>query len=83
MVSDPSQRRFGPWSPGLDPGERLARFRSLAGISAAFLGSGHRLVASLRAAETGDAAAGERATRRRMLSVFGAITWPRLSGTSH
>jgi hypothetical protein len=85
MASDPSQR-FGPWSPGLEPGERVAQFRSLAGISASFLGSGHPLVASLRAAETGDADAGERAirdlhdvpalTRRRMLSVFGAITWP-------
>jgi hypothetical protein len=89
MAGDPSQR-FGPWSPGLEPGERLARFRSLAGISASFLGSSHPLIAALRAAESGDAAAGERAirdlddipalTKRRLLSVFSAVTFPSAKG---
>jgi hypothetical protein len=77
---------FGPWSPAVDPTERGKQFRSLAALAAVFFGTQHGLVSELRAAE-GDAAAAARAlalldttptlTRRRMLSVFGAITWRR------
>jgi hypothetical protein len=73
---------FGPWVDGRDPVERKAQFRALAGICACFAGSGHRVVASLRAAEHDDGAA-ETAraefeampalTRRRILSVFAKI----------
>jgi len=44
---------FGPWSPGVDPVERVAQLRSLAGLAAVFCGSHHPLVAELRAAENG------------------------------
>jgi len=79
---------FGPWSPGLtDDTERRCQFRSLAALTAIFFGIGHILVGELRDAEHGDAYASQRAfdlinclpsrSRRKMLSVFGAITWPR------
>jgi hypothetical protein len=78
---------FGPWSPDLcDAAERKAQFRSLATSAAAFLGSGHPLVAALRRAENDDAAAAEALAlldttptliRRRMLSVFGAVNYRR------
>jgi hypothetical protein len=48
---------FGPWVLGIDPGERTAQFRTLAALSAAFLGSSHPLVAELRNAERDQAAA--------------------------
>jgi hypothetical protein len=77
---------FGPWVAGIDPAEREKQFRSLAALAAVFLGSSHQLVAELRAAET-DPEAAARAlelidavpslTRRRLLSVFGSVTWPR------
>ena len=75
---------FGPWVADLDPVERAKQFRSLAALSAVFLGSGHPLVAELRAAETSEEAAAQALelinhipslTRRTLLSVFGAITW--------
>jgi hypothetical protein len=78
---------FGPWVSHIDPIERGKQFRSLTALAAVFLGSQHQLVAALRAAETDDGEAAERAlellnrvpalTRRRMLSVFGSATWPR------
>jgi len=77
---------FGPFLPHLERVEKVAQFRSLATSAAAFLGSGHPLVAALRQAETDDAAADKALalldatptlTRRKMLSVFGAVTWPR------
>jgi hypothetical protein len=58
----------------------------LACLSAAFFGASHPLVTELRAAETDVEAAAlalalldstPTLTRRRMLSVFGAVTWPR------
>jgi hypothetical protein len=77
--------RFGPWVAGIDPVERGKQFRSLAALTAAFFGSEHRLVLELRQAES-DADAAARAldlldklpslTKRRLLSVFGSITWP-------
>jgi hypothetical protein len=73
---------FGPWSPRVDPVERIAQFRSLAALAAVLVGSAHPLVAELRAAET-DRDAAERAlklldgmpslTRRRLIATFGAI----------
>jgi hypothetical protein len=76
---------FGPWSPDLDPTERVAEFRSLASLSALLVGSGNPLVAALRLAEQ-DTAAAVRAlelleelpalTRRRLLSTFGAVQYP-------
>ena len=76
---------FGPWSPGLtDSAERKAQFRSLAALSAAFLGANHEIVSTLRHAENDDAAAARALalldstptlTRRRILSVFGRVTW--------
>lgn len=79
---------WGPWSPGIvDDVERGKQFRSLQALTAIFFGSGHTLVGELRDAEHGDAYASQRAlnlinclpsrSRRKMLSVFGAITWPR------
>jgi hypothetical protein len=80
----PASPLFGPWSPDVPPGERIAQLRSLAALAAVFLGSGHQLVVELRAAETDDKAA-QRAfelidyvltlTRRRMLSAFSSVTW--------
>jgi hypothetical protein len=77
--------RFGPWVAGIDAVERAKQFRSLAALAAAFCGSGSELALALRAAEQ-DLIAAPRAlellgkmpalTRRRMLSVFGAVTWP-------
>jgi hypothetical protein len=76
---------FGPWSPGLnDPVERGKQFRSLAALSAAFLGANHEIVSTLRHAENDDAAAARALelldrtpslTRRRLLSVFSRVTW--------
>jgi hypothetical protein len=75
---------FGPWSPGLDPIERRAQLRSLATLAAAFLGSSAPVVAALRAAERDEAAAAHALQllntvpalkRRRLLSVFGAVTY--------
>jgi hypothetical protein len=76
---------FGPWAPGIDPGERMAQFRTLAVLAAAFNGSSHPLVAELRNAER-DPAAAERAleifnalpalTLRRILLTWGGTMWP-------
>jgi hypothetical protein len=79
---------FGPWSPNaaVDHIERGKQFRSLAMGAAVFFGANHPLVRELRCAETdNDAAARALAmldttptlTRRRLLSVFGSVTWPR------
>lgn len=77
---------FGPWVPGLEPGERTAQLRCLAGLAAVFRGSRDPLVAALREAEH-DAAALARASeliermpalvKRKLLSTFGSVTWPR------
>jgi hypothetical protein len=77
---------FGPWAPHVDGVERGKQFRSLAALAATFFGTGHPIVHELRCAET-DPEAAARAlalldatptlTRRRMLSVFGSVTWPR------
>jgi len=75
---------FGPWSPSVDPVERLAQLRSLAALAEVSVGSDHRLVAELLAAER-DRDAAERAlalldalpspTRRRLLSTFSTVTF--------
>jgi hypothetical protein len=77
---------FGPWGPDvIDPTERVAQLRSLAALSAIFLGSHHELVVTLRAGETDETAAARALelldhvpslTKRRLLSTFGTITWP-------
>jgi hypothetical protein len=76
---------FGPWAPDIAPEERRRQFRSLAALAAAFTGSGSALVVAMRAAELDDAAAARALevlnglpalTRRRILSTFGAVTWP-------
>jgi hypothetical protein len=76
---------FGPWSPGLDPIERVAQLRALAALVLVFLGLRHPLVETLRAAEA-DSDAAARALhmldrlptlrQRRLLSVFARVTWP-------
>lgn len=42
---------IGPWVPGLDPAERLARYRSLRALARIFAGSSHPLVIALAQAE--------------------------------
>ena len=86
LATSPTGRAglFGPWSPHVGPIERTAQFRSLAALAAMSVGSGHQLVAELRAAET-DRDAAQRAlalldalpslTRRRLIATFGAITF--------
>ena len=79
---------FGPFRSGVDHVEKVAEFRALAMGAAVFLGSSHPLVAALRRAENDDAAAAEALelldrtptlARRKMLSVFSAVCWPRRS----
>jgi hypothetical protein len=77
---------FGPWSPTIQREERGKQLRSLASIAHVILGPRHPLIAELRRAET-DAIASVKAqdlieklpalTRRRMLSVFSAVTFGR------
>jgi hypothetical protein len=76
---------FGPWRVDLPATERTAQMRCLAGLVAAFTGSKNPLIGELRSAERDEAAAGRALdllnrqpalTRRKILSVFGAITWP-------
>jgi hypothetical protein len=76
---------FGPWAPDVEADERRRQFRSLAALAAAFTGSGSALVLALREAERDDNAAARALeilndlpslTRRRILSTFGAVTWP-------
>jgi hypothetical protein len=84
--ASPARPLFGPWSPNVDPIERIAQLRSLAGLVAVHCGSDHPLIDTLRAAET-DSKAAQRAfelidflptlTRRKLLSVFASITWRR------
>jgi hypothetical protein len=77
---------FGPFRPDVDRVEKIAQFRALGMGSAIFFGSGHPLVSALRRAENDEAAAAEALalldatptlTRRRLLSVFGRVTWGR------
>jgi hypothetical protein len=78
--------KFGPFVDGLDPAERARQFRSLSVLAAAYTGSGSELVRALKDAEK-DYAAAPRAlelldrmpalTKRKMLSIFGAVTWGR------
>ena len=42
---------IGPWVPGIDPAERLARYRSLRALVQVFCGSTHPLVMALARAE--------------------------------
>lgn len=48
-----SSRQFGPWTPGFDPGERLARLRTLRALTRLLLGPrGVTLAGWLHRAET-------------------------------
>ena len=76
---------FGPWSPTVDPVERIAQLRALCALAAAYCGSSHELVGELRRAETDEAAAANALQlldrlpslmRRRLISVFAAIMFP-------
>jgi hypothetical protein len=76
---------FGPWVSGITETERIAELRSLAVLVAVFTGSENPLVPLLRQAEHDDAAALRSLelldrmpslTKRRLLSTFGAVTWP-------
>jgi hypothetical protein len=76
---------YGPWSATVPNDERFRQLRCLAGIAAVMLGSAHPLTRKLRLAED-DAMSFVRAqellnmlpalTRRRLLSIFSAVTWP-------
>jgi hypothetical protein len=79
---------FGPFLAHVDRVEKIAQLRSLATSAAAFLGPGHELVSTLRRAENDEAAAAEALalidkvpslTKRKLLSLFGSVTWPRRS----
>lgn len=81
-----SRLPYGPFVRDLDPQERARQLRCLQGLAAVYLGSTSPLIAALRRAETDSAALPQAAelldyapslTRRKMLSVFGAVTWPR------
>jgi hypothetical protein len=76
---------FGPWVAGIAGDERKVQLRSIAVLVAAFCGSSAPAVGALRDAEAdttkSDAAlaaldAIPTLKRRRLLSVFGAVTWP-------
>jgi len=78
-------QRFGPFCDGLAETERVAELRSIAALVAICCGSSSPAVAALREAETDTTASAAALaavnalptlTRRRMLSTFGAITWP-------
>jgi hypothetical protein len=80
---------FGPWAPGVEADERRRQFRCMAALAAAFTGSQSALVAAMREAERDDNAAGRALellndlpalTRRRIVSTFGGVTWPRRGG---
>lgn len=67
---------FGPWRPDLEPGERLARTRSLRAIVRLLAGPrGIVLADRLRQAETDDAAldALEPVDRRRILASYATL----------
>ena len=75
---------YGPWSPSIHSGERIAQLRSLAALVAAAFGSDHPCVSALRRAEAGGAALQEAHTifeklpalaKRRLLSVFSSLTY--------
>ncbi len=75
--------RFGPWTPGIDPAERLARLRSMAALAKALAGpAAAPLIEELHRAEQGEDGADEAALaaldrlppriRRNLLSSFQA-----------
>jgi hypothetical protein len=76
---------FGPWQPGLDPIERVAELRCLAGLAAVYAGSSNPIVAALRAAEQNSAALAHASDlldklpslRRRRILATGARRRPR------
>jgi hypothetical protein len=77
---------YGPFVDGIDPSERAKQLRALQALAAVYLGSANPLVATLRQAEHDSGALPHAAelldrvpslTRRRILSTFGAVTWPR------
>lgn len=86
----PSSDRWGPFAPGLEPDERLARTRTLRAVATILLGQrGAVLAHSLLVAETcpdwlpmalasldGLAAL----DRRRVLSAYGAVSCPNWRG---
>jgi hypothetical protein len=77
---------YPPWSPTVGEIERGKQLRSMAAVAYMLLGPCHPLWSTLRRSES-DAMAFAAAqdlvealpalTRRRLLSTFAAITWPR------
>ncbi len=91
IVPKPKSRYapFGPWSPAVDAAERQRQLRCLAGLAAVYCGSASELVQALRDAELDPGVLPHAAAvldcmpslaRRRMLSTFGAVTWPSKRG---
>jgi len=81
-TSRTSSPLFGPWSPAIKPVGRIAQLRC--GLAAAFCGSAHPLVGTLRAAEAESEVAVQALamldrvpSHRRMLAVFARVTWRR------
>ena len=77
---------WGPWTPGLEPVERIARLRCLRAIYHLALGpAAERLTSLLSMAEADDAALDAAAAaldqtpsrdRRRMIAHYGSVTCP-------
>jgi hypothetical protein len=84
MSTRPPSGAFGPWIADVEPGEERAQLRLVGGIAAAFIGSWHPLVATIRRAEDDACAKADTLrmlnvlpslTRRRIVSVFGGVMW--------
>src|SRR5215467_4583286 len=80
--------RFGRFSATVDAAEPGKQLRCLQGLAAVYLGAANPLIAALRDAEHDPGALPQASLlfdclpslmRRRMLSTFGAVTWPRPS----
>jgi hypothetical protein len=76
---------FGPWTPGLGKGERLARWRTMRALALVFVGPDHPLTAALRAAELDQQVAPlalelldalPALRRRRLLATYSVIAAP-------
>jgi hypothetical protein len=50
-MTDPPAMPFGPWSPGVTEYDRRAGLRAICALCAAYCGSDHRIVTTLRLAE--------------------------------
>jgi len=77
---------YGPWSPTCDQVQRRLQMRCLSAIAYVYLGPAHPLWRTLRAGETDPMAyvqaqdlveALPALVRRKLLSTFMRVTWPR------